>query len=182
MSAIHSLRVYTVPFWFSIFFLFHSRAFFSSPPSDAANNRLETRSSTTDSNHRNQWRFYRRREQQRGEPQPMLLIPKNMSPVQYRNAVASLNEDVAAPAFIYRAADLPGAVERHGGGADLYIQDIADSEYHILDPSKLNVHRYNGTMVRWDSRCVMAYVNVDCSWEGNLSGTLLVLNDIIWHS
>lgn len=43
---------------------------------------------------------------------------------------------------MYRS-ELP-SVERHG---DLYIQDIADSEYHILDPSKLNVHRLN-EMVR----------------------------------
>lgn len=54
--------------------------------------------------------------------------------MHYRNT--GINEDM--PAYIYRT-DMPN-VERHG---DLYIQDIADSDYRILDPAKLNVQRLN---------------------------------------
>lgn len=96
---------------------------------------METRSSA-DSNLRNRsWKFYRRREP---EPQPVLLIPKNISPIHYRNVPA--NNDV--PAFIYR--NNLNTMERHG---DLYIQDIADTEYCILDPAKLNVHRLNESVI-----------------------------------
>lgn len=92
---------------------------------------MESRNSTNSSHH-NRWKFYRRRQH---EAQPIFFIPKNVSPVHYRNSTVVTEE---VPAFVYRT-DLPN-MERHG---DLYIQDIADSEYHILDPSKLNVQRLN---------------------------------------
>ena len=45
------------------------------------------------------------------------------------------------PSFLYRAnlAEY-STTDQHG---DIYIQDIAETEYRILDPSRLNVHRLN---------------------------------------
>lgn len=102
----------------------------------AANNNHVERSGSGDSIRRNRnWKFYRHREPE-PQAQPVLLISKNISPVQYRTA-ARMNDDVSA--FIYRTSDL-GAADKQG---DLYIQDIADTtEYSILDPAKLHMRTY----------------------------------------
>lgn len=100
-----------------------------------ANNRVDTRSSTESTQPKRRWKFYRQRDPE-SRPQPVLFFSKSLSPVQGR---ITTNEEI--PAFIYRAnlEDI-SPLEQH---SDLFVQDIAETEYRILDPAKLNVQKLN---------------------------------------
>jgi len=99
-----------------------------------------TWSSTDSSRQKRNWKFYGRESEKRPQAQPVLLIPaKNVpSPTCHRHQI-NTNEEI--PSYIYRAnlAEY-STMDQHG---DIYIQDIAETEYRILDPTRLNLHRLN---------------------------------------
>lgn len=105
-----------------------------------ANNRTRTWSSSESSRHRRNWKFYGRDSESRSQPQPVLLIPtKNVpSPNRLRNQIIT-NEEM--PSYIYRTNLAEYSTMDQQG--DIYIQDIAETEYRILDPARLNLHRLN---------------------------------------
>lgn len=102
----------------------------------ANNNHLERNGSGDSIRHSRNWKFYGHREPE-PQTQPVLLISKNISPIHYRRMNTTMNEE--GPAFIYHTSDL-AAADKQG---DLFIQDIADTEYSILDPAKLHMRTYN---------------------------------------